>query len=107
MAFVTKTKGSFSVKAYRGDAKTLLAFNLDKKSVKNLAGFTLECEPDGQPAYYILNELQFKNPGDHAQDAAEPANSSINAPIHNSAGCTCPGPHTRACSRFLANTTIL
>lgn len=101
MAFVTKTKGSFSVKAYRGDAKTLLAFNLDKKSVKNLAGFTLECEPDGQPAYYILNELQFKNPGDHAQDAAEPANSSINAPIHKFRWLHVPGSAHQGLQPFL------
>jgi hypothetical protein len=81
MSSVTKNKGSFSVKAYAGDAKTLLAFNLDKHSAKNLAGFSIQCQSDGQPAYYIQNELQFKSPGDHAQDAKEPP-SSINAPIH-------------------------
>ncbi len=105
MAFITKSKDSFSVKAYRGDAKTLLAFNLDKKSTKNLAGFTLECEPDGQPAYYILNELQFKNPGDHAQDAAEPPNSSINAPIHKFRWLHVPGSAHQGLQPFLGKYT--
>jgi hypothetical protein len=59
----TKNKGKFSVKAYAGDAKTLLAFNLDKPSAKNLAGFAVQCQPHGQTAYYIQNELQFKSPG--------------------------------------------
>jgi phosphatidylserine/phosphatidylglycerophosphate/cardiolipin synthase-like enzyme len=77
-----KSKG-FSVKAYPGDAKTLLAFNLpDRKSATNLAGFTIQCTPDGQPAYYVYNMLQFQTPGQHAQDSKEPPVSSINAPIH-------------------------
>src|SRR5260370_12198271 len=73
---------NMSLKAYRGDAKTLLAFNLDKNSSKDLAGFTIQCQPKGQAPYYIYNELQFKTPADHAQDAKETARSSINAPIH-------------------------
>lgn len=77
-----KTKG-FSVKAYAGDAKTLLAFNMkDRDSAKNLAGFTIHCQPDGQDPFYILNTLRFKTPGSHTQDSTEPPNSSINAPIH-------------------------
>ena len=63
MASVSKKKGTFSLKAYRGDAKTLLAFNLDKASTKNLAGFTIQCQPQGQDAYYLHNQLQFKTPG--------------------------------------------
>lgn len=65
-----------------GDAKTLLAFNLDKQSAKNLAGFTIQCQAGDKPAYYLFNQLQFKTPADHAQDAKEPPRSSINAPIH-------------------------
>ena len=37
----TKQKG-FSVRAYQGDARTLLAFNLTKAKSKNLAGFTIQ-----------------------------------------------------------------
>ena len=63
MASVTKSKSKFSVKVYAGDAKTLLAFNLDKPSAKNLAGVTIQGQPDGQTAYYIQKELQFNSPG--------------------------------------------
>ena len=44
---ITKKKNDFSVTAYQGDAKTLLAFNLSKARSKNLAGFTIEYQPDG------------------------------------------------------------
>jgi hypothetical protein len=101
MPSVTQKKGAFSVKAYRGDAKTLLAFNLDKNSTKNLAGFTIQCQPKGQPAYYIQNELQFQTPGDHAQDAKEPANSSINAPIHKFRWLHVPGSFHQGTKPFL------
>ena len=92
MSFVTATQGTFSVKAYRGDFKTLLAFNFtDKKSAKNLAGFTLQCTPAGQPSYYIQNDLQFQTPGNHAQDPKESAHASINAPIHKFRWMHVPG----------------
>lgn len=79
------------LKAYRGDAKTLLAFNLDKSQTKDLAGFTIQCQPAGQPAYFIYNELQFETPANHAQDAKEPPRSSINAPIHKFRWLHVPG----------------
>jgi hypothetical protein len=80
-----------SLKAYRGDAKTLLAFNLDKANAKNLAGFTLYCEPPGKPGYYIFNLLRFKDLSKHAQIATEPATSSVNAPIHKFRWIHVPG----------------
>src|SRR5260221_5946651 len=101
MASVIKKKGTFSLKAYRGDAKTLLAFNLDMASAKNLAGFTIQCQPQGQDAYYLQNQLQFKTPGDHAQDATEPANSSINAPIHKFRWIHVPGSVHQGTKPFL------
>jgi hypothetical protein len=88
----TVTKGTLSVTAYQGDTKTLLAFNLsDKKSVTNLAGFTIQCQPKGQDAFFIQNQLQFQTPGNHAQDPKEPATSSINAPIHKFRWLHIPG----------------
>src|SRR6266566_4080311 len=84
---------SMSLKAYRGDAKTLLAFNLDKKSSK------------GQVPYYIYNELQFKTPADHAQDAKEPARSSINAPIHKFRWLHVPGSVHQGTEPFLGSYT--
>jgi hypothetical protein len=73
---------ALSLKLYRGDAKTLLAFNLPKAQTANLAGFTIQVKPEGKPAYYIYNNLQFEDPSKHAQVPQEPAYSSVNAPIH-------------------------
>jgi hypothetical protein len=90
MADVSSSNGTFSLKAYRGDAKTLLAFNLPLGKSKNLAGFSMRYQANGQ-AYYIHNQLQFKTPGDHAQDPKEPPNSSVNAPIHKFRWVHVPG----------------
>src|SRR5271156_4039878 len=83
MAVISESKGSFSVKAYMGDSKTLLAFNLSNATAaKNLAGFTIHSQPPGNaPPYYLSNELRFEVPGQHAQVAGEPPNSTANAPI--------------------------
>jgi hypothetical protein len=92
MATVTKASDRLTVTAHIGDAKTLLAFNLrDKKYAKNLAGFTIRCQPNEQEPYYLHNTLQFQTPGDHVQDAKEPANSSINAPFHKFRWLHLPG----------------
>ncbi len=105
MSSVTNNKGSFSLTAHRGDAKTLLAFNLDKKSTKNLAGFTIQCQPDGQPGFFVQNELRFETPGDHAQDPKEPATSSINAPIHKFRWVHVPGSVHQGIKPFLGKYT--
>lgn len=74
---------SFTVRAYPGDSKTLLAFNFgNKNDAKNLAGFTIQCKPPNVSPYYLFNQLQFQDPTKHAQVATEPAKSSVNAPIH-------------------------
>jgi hypothetical protein len=101
MAFVTKTKGSLTVTAYGGDAKTLLAFNLPKAAAKNLAGFTIQAAPNGQPPYFLFNNLQYENPGKHAQVAEEPANSTINAPIHKFRWLHVPGSVHQGVEPFL------
>jgi hypothetical protein len=36
----------------------------------------------GKPAYFLFNSYRFENPSKHTQVATEPANSSINAPVH-------------------------
>jgi hypothetical protein len=91
MASKSNKTGDFSIRAYIGDAKTLLAFNLSKASAKNLAGFTIECQPAQGPSYYLLNDLQFEDPGDHAQVASQPANASINAPFRKFRWLHVPG----------------
>jgi phosphatidylserine/phosphatidylglycerophosphate/cardiolipin synthase-like enzyme len=79
------------LKAYRGDFKTLLAFDLPEPQALGLAGFTIQCCPPGGTPYYLYNALQFEDPGQHAQDSSEPANSSINAPIHKFRWLHVPG----------------
>jgi len=101
MPFATKTKGNLTVNAYGGDAKTLLAFNLPKAAAKNLAGFTIQAAPDGQPPYFIFNNLQYSNPAKHAQVAEEPPNSTINAPIHKFRWLHVPGSVHQGTEPFL------
>ena len=92
MSSVSAKKGDFSLRAYRGDAKTLLAFNLASKSAaKNLAGFTIQCQPKGGQPYYLHNYLSFEKPADHAQVANESPHSTINAPIHKFRWVHVPG----------------
>jgi hypothetical protein len=92
MAFVTASQNSFTIKAYVGDNKTLLAFNFaSPAAAKNLAGFTIACQPPGQPSYYLLNELQFQSPSKHAQVAAQKPNSTVNAPIQKYRWVHVPG----------------
>jgi hypothetical protein len=83
MSFVTASKNAFSVKAYVGDKKTLLAFNFsNKENAKSLAGFTIFCQPPGQvPGFYLQNTLRFEDPSKHKQVAGETPNSTANAPI--------------------------
>jgi hypothetical protein len=93
MAIVTETNKSFSVRAYVGAEKTLLAFNfLSKDNAKNLAGFTIFCEPPGNVGgYYLQNQLQFEDPSKHRRVAGQPANSTANAPIQKFRGTHYPG----------------
>jgi len=92
MTEASATKGAVSIRAYRGDAKTLLAFNLTKPAARlSLAGFTVQTTPPGVSGYYLFNTLQFERPGDHAQDPTEPAYSSINAPFHKFRWLHVPG----------------
>lgn len=92
MPSVSGKKGNFSLRAYRGDFKTLLAWNLpDAASAKNLAGFTMQCKPPGKNPYFIWNTLTFANPQDHARVEGEPDRSSANAPIHKFRWVHVPG----------------
>jgi phosphatidylserine/phosphatidylglycerophosphate/cardiolipin synthase-like enzyme len=105
MASITNSKGGFTVTAYKGDAKTLLAFNMSEENAKGLAGFTIECGPDGQPPYYLFNQLRFETPAQHAQDPKEPPNSSINAPIHKFRWVHVPGSVHQGLKPFMGKYT--
>ncbi|PZR30073.1 MAG: hypothetical protein DI535_00810 [Citrobacter freundii] len=84
---------SLTVKAHRGDAKVLLAFNLAKKDIEGLAGFTIYCEPQNTRVkpYYLYNKLEFASSRDHALVKTEPAYSTVNAPIQKFRWLHVPG----------------
>jgi hypothetical protein len=46
----SRGRRALTVTAYAGDAKTLLAFDLTKAAAKDPAGFTIQCEPAGNPS---------------------------------------------------------
>jgi hypothetical protein len=104
MALVTSSKGSFTLKAYVGDNKTLLAFNFASQAgAKNLAGFSVSCQPPGQPSYYLFNELKFQDPSKHAQVAAEQPNSTVNAPIQKFRWTHVPGTNHQGLNPAIGN----
>jgi hypothetical protein len=98
-------KNGFSVRLYRGDTKTLLAFNLPKNKTARLAGFTIECTPQGKPSFYLFNMLQFADQTGHVQKTTEPAHSSINAPIQSFRWVHVPGSFHQEDQVFFGNYT--
>lgn len=92
MSSVTNSSTRLKVTAHEGDCKTLLAYNLLRpEDATRLAGFTIQCQPDGQAPYYLHNTLQFEHPAAHAQDPKEPPQSTVNAPIHKFRWLHVPG----------------
>lgn len=84
--------GDFTLTAYRGDAKTLLAFDFDAQSTpEGLAGFTIEVKPPSIPGYYLINNLCFADPSRHTQVATEDRFSTVNAPLHKFRWVHVPG----------------
>jgi len=85
----------FSVKAWQGDAKTLLAFNFaDETKAQKLAGFSIMVQPHGYRAYYLFNSLVLPpvTTGKNAvlQSDTNPK-SSANAPIQKFRWLHIPG----------------
>ncbi|HUN81149.1 MAG TPA: phospholipase D-like domain-containing protein [Phycisphaerae bacterium] len=92
MAFQTAANKTFSVKAWIGDYKTLLAFNFsDPARAANLAGFSIECKPPTGSSYYLWNTLRFQDPSKHAQISTELPQSTANAPIQKYRWTHVPG----------------
>lgn len=73
---------TLTVKAHRGDRKTLLAFDLSEDESRGLAGFTIAFTAPGETTkVYLPNTLQF-DPADHQPvDAKFPSGCSVNAPF--------------------------
>ena len=89
--FVTNGANGFTVKAYQGDAKTLLAFDLSQELTPALAGFTLAYSPGAGTEYYVYNDLQLQHASTQVQVGTEPANSSVNAPVQKFRWVHVPG----------------
>ena len=83
MSFVNASKNSFSVNAYIGDKKTLLAFNFQSvKRRRNIPGFTIFCQPPGQVAGYFLKTIfASRIPANTGRSQASWPNSTVNAPV--------------------------
>lgn len=99
------SKNGFTVKAFRGDAKTMLAFNITKQQSKNLAGFTIQCKPENIQPYYLLNELHFEKTTGYAQNKLEPQSSTLNSPIQSFRWVHVPGNYHQQGTPFYGNYT--
>jgi phosphatidylserine/phosphatidylglycerophosphate/cardiolipin synthase-like enzyme len=53
-------KNGVSVKAYKGDAMTLLAFSLEDNLLENFTGFSIKVSFGKQSGYYLFNKLTYK-----------------------------------------------
>jgi hypothetical protein len=56
---VPNSKNGVSVRAYQGDAMTLLAFDLDAFKTKDFAGFSVRITPGPRKPYYLTNLLTY------------------------------------------------
>ena len=56
---VPNSKTGVSVRAYQGDAMTLLAFDLDESQTKNFAGFSIRITAGTRKPYYLTNLLTY------------------------------------------------
>jgi phosphatidylserine/phosphatidylglycerophosphate/cardiolipin synthase-like enzyme len=56
---IPSSKNGVSVRAYKGDAMTLLAFDLDQSKTKNFTGFSVRITPGTKKAYYLYNLLTY------------------------------------------------
>jgi len=56
---VPNSKNGVSVRAYKGDAMTLLAFDLDESKTPNFTGFSIRITPGAKAPYYMVNLLTY------------------------------------------------
>jgi hypothetical protein len=75
---------SFEVKVYQGDSAVLFAFDVAEADRAGLAGFAIQCTPQGQAPYWVPNRLAFDTPvhADAPLQAGKYADS-IDAPFQS------------------------
>lgn len=57
----TSSKDGLTVTAHVGDRAVLLAFDIEKSKLENLAGFAVYCKPEHDPGYWLPNRLSFQH----------------------------------------------
>jgi len=69
---VEKTEHGVTVRAYKGDMMTLLAFDIDDSLMTDtFVGFSVQVTTPGNKSYYLFNRITFDGTGDNpASDAA-------------------------------------
>ncbi|WP_104654589.1 phospholipase D-like domain-containing protein [Ralstonia insidiosa] len=75
---------SFQVKVYQGDSAVLFAFDVADADRADLAGFAIQCTPQGGAPYWVPNRLTFDTPihADAPLQAGKYADS-IDAPFQS------------------------
>ena len=62
--FVVNSRNGVTVKAYRGDAMTLLAFNVEDGLLKrNFVGFSIKYETPSGTSNFLVNRINFEGDG--------------------------------------------
>jgi len=62
--FERNAKNGVTVKAYRGDAMTLLAFNIEENLLKsNFVGFSIRYKTPSGHSYFLVNRINFEGDG--------------------------------------------
>ena len=56
---IPNSKNGVTVRAYKGDAMTLLAFDLDESKTENFTGFTIRIKPGTRAPYFMTNLLTY------------------------------------------------
>lgn len=94
MASKTKTKGGVTVKAYAGDAMTMLCFDLTKEKTTDCVGFTIQVKTPAGRKFFLLNRLSFEKKlttNSDLEDREEASTPTDKAPIQKFRWLHVPG----------------
>ena len=85
MASKMESKNGLKVRAYKGDAMTMLCFDLAEAKTKNCVGFSIQCVTPANKAFFLFNRLSFDEPltdnNANAAKLAEVSTPSNKAPF--------------------------
>lgn len=85
MASKIESKNGLKVRAYQGDAMTMLCFDLAEAKTKNCVGFSIQCVTPAHKAFFLFNRLSFDEPltnnNANAAKLAEVSTPSDKAPF--------------------------